>query len=240
VMQAQNGDAQLETMSAFDWLPQEKRSTIINEMSLTGCEGQQYEGVNLPPTGPAFLVYYWPAVLRYCAQERSAGAALCFLAEVFRAARLLWPACLSDSGRSVTLLVGQLKELTPYAIAEGHSHGSCWVLVRQTRSSGVVEKWQISELIALDPARRQCIQLLRFWNDPDLAASKEFDANRAVATSSTTCHAPTWAPLRKRASREQVDGPAPRSPCKRASQSLQEVTHLAMSRSKRNIEPLEA
>eukprot|EP00966_Prymnesium_polylepis_P038421 891577-Prymnesium_polylepis.1 len=84
VMQAQNLKEQQQVIYAFENLPSQALSVLVEEMTLTGCAGQKYTGVESPPVGPAFLVYYWPAVLRYWSQEGSAVVALCLLAEIFR------------------------------------------------------------------------------------------------------------------------------------------------------------
>lgn len=175
VLQAQNRDEQHVTVAAFQWMPEETREALVRELSLTGCEDQTYPGVSTPPGGPAFLVYYWPAVLRHCAEEHCASAALHFLVEIFRAARKFWPLSPSEGGRNVTLLVGELKGHTPYDVAKGHANGQCWVLERQASNTGVVAKMEFSALAALGTSRREKIELLEFWHAPALAHCKTHD-----------------------------------------------------------------
>ena len=67
-MQAQNLDDQRVVAAQWASLSADYRATLAREMAISGVEGEQY---SLSPQtgGPAFLVYYSPALLRLCLQE---------------------------------------------------------------------------------------------------------------------------------------------------------------------------
>ena len=87
-------------------------------MARTGIYGQFFERAPKFDTssGPAFLVYYSPALVRSLAPHH-AYEALKLLAEVYRRARKLWPLTSSQgNGHAVTIRIDQLKELKLEAI----------------------------------------------------------------------------------------------------------------------------
>eukprot|EP00965_Chrysotila_dentata_P140370 4640778-Pleurochrysis_carterae.AAC.1 len=63
-------------------LPEEHKSTLSREMALTGAADTY--SISAQSGGPAFLVYYSPAFLRACLQERP-NAALPILSEAHAA-----------------------------------------------------------------------------------------------------------------------------------------------------------
>jgi len=97
----------------MDSLPKKERTLLISELSRTGCKGQSYSMTKEVHGGPAFLVYYGPALL----QKNTGSAtllrtALKVLSEVYRAARILWPCHPDQQDVVVTVNVAALKGLT--------------------------------------------------------------------------------------------------------------------------------
>ena len=92
VVQAQNAKEQLAIAAAFHELGEDDRHVLTTEMAMTGILGQTY--TTFPDAasivGPAFLVYYSPAFVRTVAKHEPLTA-LQILAEVYRAARAIWP-----------------------------------------------------------------------------------------------------------------------------------------------------
>jgi len=109
-------------------------------------------------------VYYSPAFLRQSAQEHS-RLALYALAEVYRAARALYPLSNdpSECGRTVTVRIDQLKASTDAAAAAAAcASGHCWMMVRKSAQEAQVECHPLTALQALDAVD---YRLLRLWND---------------------------------------------------------------------------
>jgi len=126
-------------LEAFKELPQSDQQVLSNELALTGCPGQSY---NCDPDfvgmGPAFLVYYAPALMQKNAGVDPVGA-LGVLAEVMRRAREIWPLRESSNGETVTLRIDALKELEVAAIQEARL-GDCWLLEKTSSVDAVVKK----------------------------------------------------------------------------------------------------
>merc|ERR1712190_480331 len=87
------------------------RSLLATELARTGLVGQSFTyAPDEAFGGPAFLVYYGPALLQRCQDdEKQMQMALLALAAVYRAGRFLWPATTDSQGDAVTLEIGQLK-----------------------------------------------------------------------------------------------------------------------------------
>ena len=96
------------------------------------------------------LVYYSPAYLRSVCTSKAideARDALHALAEVYRAARTLWP--LEDGGAAsnVTVMIDELKGCATRAEVLGaYSAGFAWVLVQSSATEASVRKRPLSEL----------------------------------------------------------------------------------------------
>ena len=110
MVQAQTAPAQQAVHSAFLTLPTEDQKTLAYEMALTGRASECYRATpRFRGLGPALLVYYGPALLRQAAACEQPTVGLRCLAEVYRAARELWPLSLENAARCVTLRVDRLK-----------------------------------------------------------------------------------------------------------------------------------
>jgi hypothetical protein len=103
-------------LTAYDNLAAKDQEVLDIELARTGCQGQQYTLNTLSEqSGPAFLVYYAPALMCKNASSNAAGA-LNVLAEVLRQARVLWPLDNKAAGETVTLRIDALKELEVHAM----------------------------------------------------------------------------------------------------------------------------
>lgn len=149
-MAQQDGD---EILNQFDGLPVDDKRVLGHEMALTGCKGQQYHRDNLHDSpyykkGPAFLVYYAPALLQKAGKKDPRGA-LIVLAEVFRKARLLWPLSAKDADLSVTVRIDGLKELDVDKIVQPEQDIR-FVLVKTSGIEAMVQMKRIEEFKTVD------------------------------------------------------------------------------------------
>jgi len=129
----------LEAFSALSYVDQEVLSV---ELACTGCLNQSY--VRDPPErcmGPAFLVYYAPALLQKNCSLDPEGV-LSVLAEVLRRARELWPFQESAADETVTLRIDALKELEVHSIQEARL-GEYWLLEKTSSVDAVVKRVNI-------------------------------------------------------------------------------------------------
>uniref|UniRef100_A0A7S2MS25 Uncharacterized protein n=1 Tax=Zooxanthella nutricula TaxID=1333877 RepID=A0A7S2MS25_9DINO len=120
----------------------EDKTTLAEEMACTGLADQVYHSDNAGQFGPAFLIYYGPAVLQACKTQRQVYMALHALAAVYRAGRELWPIEESEDARNstVTLDVAALKAMDIDAVfrASKEALRPAWVLVKQNSRSANV------------------------------------------------------------------------------------------------------
>jgi len=128
------------SVEAYKSLPLSDRQCLALELARTGCAGQRYSTTPSVGAGPAFLIYYGPALLQKNAESpRCFRIALRVMAEVLRKARALWPLSKEGENRVVTILVAELKTQT-IDITLGISRGDGrWYLVRHNDCEGAVE-----------------------------------------------------------------------------------------------------
>merc|ERR1712079_286376 len=94
----------------FDDLVEEDREVLNIEMARSGCLDQNYSPELIPndvcahPQGPAFLIYYGPAFFQDLAEDRAVNR-LSVLAEVYRCARAIWPATVSQAASNVIVRI---------------------------------------------------------------------------------------------------------------------------------------
>lgn len=114
------------------------------ELARTGCRDQVYRKDTLkdhhPEAGPAFLVYYGPALLQKNGDD-PAGA-LQVLAEVLRQARTLWPLDVSQGNETVSVRIDALKDL---AVSDMQISTSCefWALQKVGNRDAQVVRFNI-------------------------------------------------------------------------------------------------
>merc|ERR1719148_630725 len=96
-------------LQAFQHLAAPMQALLAEEMALTGVDGQLYESCPIRG-GPAFLIYYGPALLQRCRGVEEMSKGLQILAAIFAAGRALWPRSLEEQGSTVVINVGQLRK----------------------------------------------------------------------------------------------------------------------------------
>jgi hypothetical protein len=147
IVQAQHEAAQSALLEAFPKLPADDRNVLGTEMAYSGVAN---EGYSLTPDargGPAVLIYYSPAFLQHLADENG-HVALLVLADVYRAARALYPleSSAEAEARTVTVHVGAIKGQSAAALASVHAKGGCWRVVRKSATDAIVEQVDLSSL----------------------------------------------------------------------------------------------
>ena len=189
IVQAQTLTMQQSLNTAFDQLPPEKFAVLRDELSRTGRPNEAYTATpTLINEGPAFCLYYGPAFLRHCTNE-NASIALLALAELYAAARSLWPLRADLAGVTVTVRVDQIQHVRASRIAEVYSEGKCWSLVRVGEIEAAVEQRPISELASRAgkaPAGSNPRAVLQMWDLNALANEMAQKLQRASTTSTIT------------------------------------------------------
>jgi len=147
-------------LDQFDCLSPYDKNVLGWEMAMTGCRGQHFVRDTLAETehhkkGPAFLVYYAPALMQRAGKKDPRGA-LVVLAEVFRKARLLWPLAARDIDKCVTVRIDALKELEVSSIMKPES-GMQFVLSKTSSIEAVVQTKHIDEFQDLDWRKHQVL-----------------------------------------------------------------------------------
>jgi len=145
-------------------------------MALSGVGGEAFALAPSNMGGPAFLIYYSPAYLRHCCGAKDvkiARDALHALAEVYRAARLLWPLESKDASgqaasQTVTVMIDELKSSATAEVLGQYSAGKVWVLLRSNAKEAEVRRKPVDELAPL-LAGGNCV-LLRLWQGAVRAA----------------------------------------------------------------------
>ena len=113
------------------------------------------------------------------------GIGLRMLAEIYRAAREMWPLHADAAGRSVTIHIGKmrgLRVLDEISISP-YREGQLWVLVQTSDQEGVVQLEEATGLPALLASGRP-LRFLRFWpgnmQGPDKGASPDGECDAQV------------------------------------------------------------
>jgi len=130
-----------EVLDAYERLPEAARDVLDAELARTGCRGQTYTLEHGPgrPGGPAFLVYYGPALLQKHMTGGHLYAALMVLSEVLKQARSLWPLEESAADISVTVRIDSIKDADLDALVS-LPVGQCWALHRTNAKEAAVKK----------------------------------------------------------------------------------------------------
>jgi len=140
-------------LEAFKDLNEKDHAILSEELARTGCQGQVYVRDTVQACkGPAFLVYYGPALLNKNAKMDSRGV-LEVLAEVFRRARDLWPLQEAAQDQFVTLRVDAIKDLDLQNIKTVLA-GSCWTLEKTSSVDAVVSKMSLIGLQTFPNTRK--------------------------------------------------------------------------------------
>jgi len=108
-----------KVVDCFYDLPGMSRWTLTAELSRAGCQKQGFSMCKPDSMGPAFMVYYGPALMQQNKEStRLTLLALRLLAEVYRVARVLWPVAFDQDGVVVTIQVAELKTKTADVVIE--------------------------------------------------------------------------------------------------------------------------
>uniref|UniRef100_A0A7S4BGT0 Uncharacterized protein n=2 Tax=Chrysotila carterae TaxID=13221 RepID=A0A7S4BGT0_CHRCT len=173
VVQVQDPAAIEAVVSAFTSLPSSLRDALSRELACTGVAGECYKRCPAVTAGPAFLVYYSPAFLRHCCacNLNEAQAALWTLAEVYRAARVLWPARNEPEWQEheVVVHIDELKDCFSTDLVDAYANGECWLVVRVSNHTAVVVRQPLEQVLAGTVRHCQlCVppsscEVLRLW-----------------------------------------------------------------------------
>jgi len=154
-----------KVMAAFDQLPGTARDRLAEELSRTGCAGQGYSTFTAEG-GPAFLLYYGPALLQRVTDDTcEIGRALYVLSETLRAARALYPLAPDADGRTVTIQIGELKAQPLDTIL--NVYRKVWVLVRHNDLEASAKVCSFDDLNTL-LEKQEKFWLLDFLLDEDV------------------------------------------------------------------------
>ena len=104
LIQCQDPNKRELLSEAFEGLPTDERSFLSYELALTGTPGETFNAAPQCAAGPAVLLYYLPAYVRFaCLVDGSVAEAsgmLRVVIEVLRVARLVWPRGESEAERA--------------------------------------------------------------------------------------------------------------------------------------------
>jgi len=160
-------------LRAVDEVCTEDREVLYAEMALTGCAGQLYSAGICPkevrerPYGPAFLIYYGPAFLQNMGND-SPAAKIRMLAEIYRLARIIWPAQAEKVAQYVTIRIDCIKEISVADIRKAPLSGDKWVIVKRNETEAFVERSSQRRLNKMIRARQQMqiLDVSKFDADP--------------------------------------------------------------------------
>lgn len=137
------------TLQAFDELSSMEMTVLSEELARTGVKEQYYSEDCKKLGGPAFLVYYGPALMQQnCSSLEDLTLAMMILSRVLIAARRLWPLQQKDEAKAVTIQVSELKSRSLLDITGSPSADvrQVWVLIRQNDNDGTVMLRQAVDL----------------------------------------------------------------------------------------------
>jgi len=173
----------VKILEGFEKLRPDDKEILSCEMSRTGCMSQTYSADLVPSDpdlcnkGPALLIYYGPAFLQSLGQD-DATLRLSMLAEVYRAARELWPLEHKHSGKTVIVRIDTIKGLTSEEISNGQKAGKVWVLVKHNDLESFIELSSTSKLNKFI-ANRQALHVLEFHDS--VADMEENDMDKTLS-----------------------------------------------------------
>jgi len=156
-----------EVLRALSQLDRDDLDVLSDELSLTGVHDQTFSKVPSTQRGPAFLLYYAPAMMQ------KAGAAdplntLRILAELFRRARQLWPMTnkknMADS--TVVIRIDVLKDALAKELIDHHNHARRhYVICKNSANDGQVKSFNPANTTAEE--MNQGVLLDLNWNSHD-------------------------------------------------------------------------
>ena len=119
--------------------------------------------------GPRLSRLLWPRPTAPGCYRRATTVGLRCLAEVYRAARELWPLSSGDASKCVTLRVDRLKAVETAKIVQMYEAGQVWFLKRASDKEGVIELMSLHELPSMifGKAGQAPRQVLKLWELKD-------------------------------------------------------------------------
>lgn len=167
-------------VQAFSEAPFSVRRVLSEEMALTGIDGQMFRRSSACG-GPAFLIYYGPALLQRCSSLAEMSRALSALAATYAAGRRLWPRGHGGECRTVSVEVGRLRAVNIESASSGSAskEPGVWVLIRHNDREGALDLVPAVELNRLmrENAPFLCV---------DLSFSEAFAAEERVPMRAAT------------------------------------------------------
>lgn len=126
---------------AFGMLDGGRRQLLAQEMAMTGIAGQSYfSGQEAHAVGPAFLIYYGPALLQLNNLEGPLlSAALRTLCKVYEVARAMFPASEGAVGQTVKIEIASLKGKKVTSVMTELDWGSVWVMLKGNEQEASVK-----------------------------------------------------------------------------------------------------
>jgi len=167
VIQCQDDQKQELLRAAYEMMPPGARDFLSFELALTGVARETFRLAPDCRAGPALLIYYLPAYVRFaCAHQKveEASGALSVVAEVARIARTFWPREEGEAarGQSITIMIDELKSRTLADIRSEYGRGNVWALTRNDELHASVRLKKQSDLIKHAFADGGC-ELLELW-----------------------------------------------------------------------------
>uniref|UniRef100_A0A7S1A7R1 Uncharacterized protein n=1 Tax=Noctiluca scintillans TaxID=2966 RepID=A0A7S1A7R1_NOCSC len=147
----------VHVVHGYTSISEDDQHVLAEEMALSGFPDQTYaREPRYSKQGPSFLVYYGPAFLQKNAAT-DPKFSLEVLAELYRQARVLWPASPDKAHRTVTLRIDALKELDIESLNKLNP-GEFWVIHRTSMTDGQVKR---SDMLTCDTAKMSVLNLSR-------------------------------------------------------------------------------
>mmetsp|Transcript_55357 Transcript_55357/g.99392 ORF Transcript_55357/g.99392 Transcript_55357/m.99392 type:complete len:167 (+) Transcript_55357:3-503(+) len=154
------GNADHVLFAFMEELSEEDKDLLSREMAKTGCPGQRYADIEADDcaSGPAFLMYYAPALLQKFGDAKGASQALRRLVEVYKQARALWPE--GSLQGHVTVRIDTIKDLSREQICDVLKGSGLFLLVRHNDREAFVERRSLWEVNEFDESRRSQARFL--------------------------------------------------------------------------------
>jgi len=132
-------------LDAYEQLPKRDERVLSEELARTGAAGQAYQCDHVVAEGgPAFLVYYAPALMQKAASV-DPGATLSIFAEVLRKSRSLFPVDRKRAGEAVIVRIDSLKDLQAADITQPKTQGDVWLITKLNDREAAVSQANLLE-----------------------------------------------------------------------------------------------
>merc|ERR1712226_1204776 len=124
-------------IDCFNKMPAKQADVLQEEMARTGCVNQSYSCDYVKCLGPAFLIYYGPALMQKAGAIDPSGT-LSILSNIYAQARDLFPLSEEQAGETVTVRIDAIKNLQVVDILKPHRPGEAWVVERTSATDSIV------------------------------------------------------------------------------------------------------